>query len=125
MTKKEIKALAKEIMNEMDKEGLDMEIVLDNKQLNKLADSIVDKLLTNYIREQAQWYSTSTIDDIYDRFRKEQTRPTKKSETESELLGELASLMTRLDYHTEREEYEKCAKIQKQIDMVNDKISKL
>ena len=29
MTKKEIKALAQEIMSEMDKEGLDMEIVLD------------------------------------------------------------------------------------------------
>jgi len=40
-------------MNEMDREGLDMEIVLDSKQLNKLADMIVDKLLTTYIREQA------------------------------------------------------------------------
>ena len=45
MTKKEIKQLAKEIMIEMDKEGLDMEIILNSKQLNKLADIIVDKLL--------------------------------------------------------------------------------
>jgi len=123
MTKKEIKDLAREIMKEMDKTGLDMEVTLDERQLEILADFIVDRLLGTRTRQQ--WYSTSTIDDIYDRFRKEQTRPTKKSDTESELLGELASLMTRLDYHTEREEYEKCAKIQKQIDMVNDKISKL
>ena len=123
MTKKEIKDLAREIMKEMDKKGLDMEVTLDERQLEILADFIVDRLLGTRTRQQ--WYSTSTIDDIYDRFRKEQTRPTKKSDTESELLGELASLMTRLDYHTEREEYEKCAKIQKQIDMVNDKISKL
>ncbi len=123
MTKKEIKELAKEIMKEMDRDGLDMEVTLNREQLEILADFIVDRLLGTRTRQQ--WYSTSTIDDIYDRFRKEQTRPTKKSETESELLGELASLMTRLDYHTEREEYEKCAKIQKQIDMVNDKISKL
>ena len=75
MTKKEIKALAQEIMNEMDREGLDMEIVLDNKQLNKLADMIVDKLLTTYIREQATWYSTSTMDDIYNHFRQ---KPRKK-----------------------------------------------
>ena len=123
MTKKEIKELAKEIMKEMDRDGLDMEVTLNREQLEILADFIVDRLLGTRTRQQ--WYSTSTIDDIYDRFRKEQTRPTKKSDTESELLGELASLMTRLDYHTEREEYEKCAKIQKQIDMVNDKISKL
>ena len=125
MTKKEIKILAKAIMDEMDREGLDMEIVLDKKQLNMLADSIVDKLLTTYIREQATWYSTSTMDDIYNHFRQMPKKSTKKRETESELLGELAKLMTKLDYHTGNEEYEACAEIKKQIDDVNDKLSKL
>ena len=125
MTKKEIKELAKEIMNEMDREGLDMEIVLNKKQLNILADSIVDKLLTSYIREQATWYSTSTMDDIYNTFRSRPKRRTKKQMTEADLLGELAKLMTKLDYHTEREEYELCAEIKEQIDDVNDKLSKL
>ena len=120
MTKKEIKELAKEIMNEMDKEGLDMEIVLDSKQLNKLADTIVDKLLTTYIREQATWYSTSTMDEMYNKFKKKPVRS-----TEADLLGELAKLMTKLDYHTEREEFEVCAEIKKEIDDVNDKLSKL
>ena len=125
MTKKEIKELAKEIMNEMDREGLDMEIVLDSKQLNKLADMIVDKLLTTYIREQATWYSTSTMDDIYNHFKQRPKRKTKKKDTESELLGQLAKLMTQLNYHQENEEYEACAEIKKEIDLVNDKLSKL
>ena len=125
MTKKEIKDLAKQIMNEMDREGLDMEIILDKKQLNMLANSIVDKLLTSYIREQAQWYSTSTMDDIYNQFQQRPRRKTKKKETESELLGQLAKLMTQMNYHQENEEYEECAEIKKEIDIVNDKLSKL
>ena len=125
MTKKEIKDLAKQIMNEMDREGLDMEIVLDNKQLNKLADIIVDKLLTSYIKEQAEWYTTSTMDDIYNQFKQRPKRKTKKKETESELLGQLAKLMTQMNFHQENEEYEACAEIKKEIDIVNDKLSKL
>ena len=125
MTKKEIKELAKEIMEEMDKHGVDMAITLDEEQLELLADSIVDKLLGNYIRQQANWYTTSTMDDIYRAFKKKPKKQTKKQSTEAELLGELASLMTRLDYHTELEEYEACADIKKEIDLVNDKLSKL
>ena len=125
MTKKEIKDLAKAIMDEMDREGLDMEIVLDNKQLNKLADIIVDKLLTSYIKEQAEWYTTTTMDDIYNQFRQRSKRKTKKKDTESELLGQLAKLMTQMNFHQENEEYEACAEIKKEIDIVNDKLSKL
>ena len=125
MTKKEIKDLAKAIMDEMDREGLDMEIVLDKKQLNMLADSIVDKLLTDYIKEQAEWYTTTTMDDIYNQFRQRSKRRTKKKETESELLGQLAKLMTQMNFHQENEEYEACAEIKKEIDIVNDKLSKL
>ena len=126
MTKKEIKDLAKALLNEMDKEGLDMEITLDDNQLEKLADSIVDKILNHYIRQQATWYTTSTMDELYSRFRsKPKKRKNKKELDEGELLGELAKLMTKLDYHTEREEYEVCAEIKKQIDDVNDKLNKL
>ena len=126
MTKKQIKDLAKALLNEMDEEGLDMEITLDDNQLEKLADSIVDKILNHYIRQQATWYSTSTMDELYSRFRsKSKKRKSRKKLDEGELLGELAKLMTKLDYHTEREEYEICAELKKQIDDVNDKLSKL
>ena len=94
--------------------------------MNELADMIVDKLLTTYIREQATWYTTSTLDELYNTFRSDsKKRRTKKQMTEADLLGELAKLMTKLDYHTEREEYELCAELKKQIDEVNNKLSKL
>ena len=98
---------------------------MTKKEMNELAYLIVDKLLTTYIREQAMWYTTSTVNDIYDTFKKGPKRPTKRQNIESELLGELAKLMTQLNYHQENEEYEECAEIQKEIDIVNDKLSKL
>jgi len=97
---------------------------MTKKEMNELADMIVDKLLTTYIREQATWYSTSTMDNIYSQF-KQRSKRTKKKETESELLGQLAKLMTQMNYHQENEEYEECAEIKKEIDIVNDKLSKL
>ena len=93
--------------------------------MNELADMIVDKLLTTYIREQATRYTTSTLDDIYHQFRQTPKRKTKKKMTEADLLGELAKLLTKLDYHKDKEEYEICAEIKKEIDIVNDKLSKL
>ena len=98
---------------------------MTKKEMNELADMIVDKLLTTYIKEQAQWYTTSTMDDIYHQFKQAPKRKTKKKMTEADLLGELAKLMTKLDYHTEKEEYELCAELKKEIDIVNDKLSKL
>ena len=98
---------------------------MTKKEMNELADLIVDKLLTTYIREQAMWYTTSTVNDIYDAFKRKPKRPTKRQNIESELLGELAKLMTQLNFHQEREEYEECAEIQKEIDKVNDKLSEL
>ena len=98
---------------------------MTKKEMNELADLIVDKLLTTYIREQSMWYTTSTMDELYNTFRSKPKRKTKKQTTESDLLGELAKLMTKLDYHTEREEYEVCAELKKQIDEVNDQLGKL
>ena len=93
--------------------------------MNELADIIVDKLLTTYIREQSMWYSTSTMDELFNTFRDKSKRKTKKKTNEGELLGELAKLMTKLDYHTKREEYEICAELKKRIDEVNKKLGEL
>ena len=93
--------------------------------MNELADMIVDKLLTTYIREQSTWYTNSTMDDIYNTFKQKPKRKSKKKNTESELLGDLAKLLTKLEYHKEKEEYELCAELQKEIDIVNEKLSKL
>ncbi len=40
---------------------------MTKKEMNELADIIVDKLLTTYIREQATWYTTNT-DAYVERF---------------------------------------------------------
>ena len=98
---------------------------MTKKEMNELADMIVDKLLTTYIREQATWYTSSTMDDIYHQFKQKPKKRTKKKNTESELLGDLAKLLTKLEYHKEKEEYELCAELQKEIDIVNEKLSKL
>ena len=98
---------------------------MTKKEMNELADMIVDKLLTTYIKDQATWYTNSTMDDIYHQFKQTPKKRTKKQVTESDLLGELAKLLTKLEYHKEKEEYEVCADIQKKIDDVNEKLSKL
>jgi len=90
---------------------------MTDKEMNKLADIIVDKLLTTYIKQQATWYSTST--NTFDDWMKHNK---KTKNTEEELLGELASLMTQLNLHQEKEEYEKCAEIKKKIDQLRKKL---
>ena len=98
---------------------------MTKKEMNELADMIVDKLLTTYIREQSTWYTNSTMDDIYNQFKQKPKRKSKKKETEAELLGDLAKLLTKLEYHKDKEEYELCVDLQKEIDIINEKLSKL
>jgi protein-arginine kinase activator protein McsA len=92
---------------------------MTDKEMNKLADIIVDKLLTTYIKEQSKWYTTNTFDMFMEQGR------SPKANTEEQLLGELASLMTQLNLHQEKEEYEKCAEIKKKIDELRKKIDNL
>jgi len=98
---------------------------MTDKEMNKLADLIVDKLLTTYIKEQAAWYTTTTGAGLFDIKPDKPKKKARKMDNESELLGQLAGLMTQLSYHQEKEEYEECAEIKAEIDIVNDKLSKL
>ena len=52
---------------------------MTKKEMNELADMIVDKLLTTYIKDQATWYTNSTMDDIYNQFKQKPKRKSKKS----------------------------------------------
>jgi protein-arginine kinase activator protein McsA len=92
---------------------------MTDKEMNKLADIIVEKLLTSYIRDSVNWYTSSTA--IFDRPNKKK----KSSSTEEQLLGELASLMTQLNLHQEKEEYEKCAELKKEIEKLRKQIDNL
>ena len=93
---------------------------MTDKEMNKLADMIVDKLLTTYIKEQSRYYTSSTMH--FDDFMKHSK---KRKSTEEELLGELASLMTQLNLHQEKEEYEKCAELKKKIEKLRKQIDNL
>tara|TARA_R110002096_G_scaffold241673_1_gene433679 strand:- start:241 stop:540 length:300 start_codon:yes stop_codon:yes gene_type:complete len=99
---------------------------MNDDELNRLADLIVDKLLTKYIEEQTQWYTSSSFPNISDLYNpKRKKRKTKKPLSEDELLGELAKLLTQIDYHKSDENYEKCAELQKKVDEVNKKLNEL
>ena len=99
MTKKEIRDLASELMKEMNKTDLEMDINLDNRTIEKLATIIVSKLVD--LRDIVSWYETSTQQGEY---RFEMTE-------EERLISELAKCMTLMNVYTEKEDYEKCAVI--------------
>ena len=112
MTKKEIRDLAKELMIEMDKTDLEMDIHLDNKTIEKLATVIVSKLVD--LRDIVSWYETSTQQGEY---RFEMTE-------EERLISELAKCMTLMNVYTDKEEYEKCAVLKKRITTIKRKLKK-
>ena len=128
MTKKEIKELAAELMKEMDKEGLDMELTLTGVQLEKLASKIVAKLVNVQGVVDDLWESTSTYDHFgFSKHFNPKRRGGvnyKAVHEEDLLIGELAKLMTLMNMYEEREEYEKCATIKKEIDKINKRINK-
>ena len=88
--------------------------------MNELADLIVKKLLTTYIKEQQIWYTTNTFKDTVDQMFRKRSRT--KEDSEVELVGELAKLMTQMNMHMDNEEYEKCAELKKKIDIINKKL---
>ena len=112
MTKKEIKNLAKELMTEMNKTDLEMDVNLDNKTLEKLATVIVSKLVD--LRDIVSWYETSTNRGEY---RFEMTE-------EEQLISELARCMTLMNVYTDKEEYEKCAVLKKRINRIKKELKK-
>jgi hypothetical protein len=100
---------------------------MNDKELNRLADLIVDKLLTKYIEEQTQWYTNNTSINLSNLYspKKRKKKKADKPLTEDELLGELAKLLTQIDYHKTDENYEKCAELQKKVDEINKKLKEL
>ena len=113
MTKKEIKDLAKELIVEMNKTDLEMDINLDQDTIEELATKIVAKLID--ITDLARWYRTSTYTVPRESF--EMTE-------EEQLLSELAKCMTLMNVYTEKEEYEKCAVLKKRITTIKRKLKK-
>ena len=106
MTKKEIKDIAKELLNAMNNTPLEMDVAMDDQSLDVLSAKIVARFVS--LKELTSWYNTlhplSQIDwDFLD------------ITEEEELLAELAKLMTLMNLFTDKEEYEKCSLLKARI----------
>jgi len=96
----------------------------DNKhmtetELNKLASTIVGKMM-----------QLKTMEDWFDHVRDTHVAASTDYENlkiskEDNALGEAAKLMTLMNLFQEREEYEKCAIVQRRLDSINEILKNL
>ena len=111
MTKKEIKDLAKALLESMNTTPLEMDVAMDDQSLDVLSAKVVARLVQ--LREITEWH-----DELRDRHSSRMTEVDWDyidMTEEQELLGELAKLMTLMNLFTDREEYEKCSLLKARI----------
>ena len=112
MTKKEIKDLAKELLNTMNNTPLEMDVAMDDKSLDVLSAKIVARFIS--LKELTMWHDrlhmTQVDWDYID------------MSEEEELLAELAKLMTLMNLFTDKEEYEKCSLLKARIRDIKDRL---
>ena len=105
MTKKEIKDLAKELLNNMNTTPLEMDVAMDEQSLSILSAKIVARLIQ--LKELTMWH---------DRLHMTQVDWDYIDMTEGEdLLSEISKLMTLMNLYTDKEEYEKCSLLKARI----------
>ena len=113
MTKKEIRELAKEVLDQMNITPLDVDVAMDDKSLDVLSAKIVARFVT--LKELTSWYNAlhpmSQIDwDFLD------------ITEEEEMLAELSKLMTLMNLFTDKEEYEKCSLLKTRIKEIKHRL---
>ena len=111
MTKKEIKDLAKALLESMNKTPLEMDVAMDDQSLDVLSAKVVARLVQ--LKEITAWH-----DKLHNRSSSYMTEidwDYIDMTEEQELLGELAKLMTLMNLFTDREEYEKCSLLKARI----------
>ena len=115
MTKKEIKDLAKELLNSMNSTPLEMDATMDDKTLDVLSAKIVARLVQ--LEELTNWldrsHSMTPVDWDYISMTHEE-----------ELLSELAKLMTLMNLYTDKEEYEKCSLLKTKIKSIKRQLKR-
>ena len=114
MTKKEIKDLAKELLNNMNTTPLEMDVAMDEQSLSILSAKIVARLIQ--LKELTMWH---------DRLHMTQVDWDYIDMTEGEdLLSELSKLMTLMNLFTDKEEYEKCSLLKARIRDIKSRLKK-
>jgi len=113
MTKKEIRELAKELLNTMNKTPLEMDVAMDDKSLSILSAKVVARLVQ--LKELTMWHdrlhNLTQVDWDYIDMTEEEN-----------LLSELAKLMTLMNLYTEKEQYEKCSLLKARIRDIKSKL---
>ena len=111
MTKKEIKNIAKEILEQMKNTPLEMDAAMDDETLDILSAKVVARLVQ--LKEITAWH-----DKLHNRSSSYMTEidwDYIDMTEEEELLGELAQLMTLMNLYTDKEQYEKCSLLKARI----------
>jgi len=111
MTKKEIKDLAKALLESMNKTPLEMDVAMDDESLDVLSAKVVARLVQ--LKEITAWH-----DKLHNRSSSYMTEidwDYIDMTEEEELLGELAQLMTLMNLYTDKEQYEKCSLLKARI----------
>ena len=112
MTKKEIKDLAKELLNTMNKTPLEMDVAMDDKSLSVLSAKVVARLIQ--LKELTIFHDRLHMTQIdWDYINMSE---------EEDLLSELAKLMTLMNLYTDKEEYEKCSLLKARIKDIKYKL---
>ena len=111
MTKKEIKDLAKALLESMNNTPLEMDVAMDDQSLDVLSAKVVARLVS--LKEITEWHDK--LRNRYNTYMTEVDWDYIDMTEEQELLGELAKLMTLMNLFTDREEYEKCSLLKERI----------
>ena len=91
---------------------------MTEKELNELATKIVSRIMR--INTIENWFQHVTSTDMANAVDYENLELTE----EQDAVGEIAKLMTLMNWFQEDEEYEKCAVIKRRLDVVNEILKK-
>ena len=120
MTKKEIKDLAKALLESMNRTPLEMDVAMDDQSLDVLSAKVVARFVQ--LREITDWH-----DKLRDRYSAHMTEVDWDyidMTEEEDLLSELAKLMTLMNLFTEKEEYEKCSLLKTKIKSIKRQLKR-
>ena len=91
---------------------------MTEKELNELATKIVSRMMR--IKTIENWFQHVTNTDLANTVDYENLELTE----EQDAVGEIAKLMTLMNWFQEDEEYEKCAVVKRRLDVVNEILKK-
>ena len=118
MTKKEIKDLAKALLESMNNTPLEMDVSMDDESLDVLSAKVVARLVQ--LKEITAWHDK--LQNRYSSHIAEIDWDYIDMTEEEDLLSELAQLMTLMNLYTDKEQYEKCSLLKARIRDIKSKL---